>query len=308
MNELIKKALREAVVDFTQIGPEHKGGFCTFNPKISSYALENKDQLAETIIFVIATQQSDWPTVVAQFKHIINKLRMDGTLYDKEGRFGREMGFYKLIGFMGKQKINPINYLWANRATIYSTVKRILSDWEYGAEDRDAESATFDLFRYFMTLPQLSYAKAGFTVQLVNGRLGCYDSVNTQIYPIPAAQKKVMINKQGRFKPQVKSDDINSKRMQAYITFLDQLKTNSESPHNQELWDRWTHVIAQKINLAGTKELITVKTDDNEVGLKPYQSLQKSNPDIKAYLDKYKSGISGDEISKQHFLPNITDQ
>lgn len=306
--ELIYKLLKEAVVDFDEIGPEHLGGFCTYNPKISNYALENKDQLAETLIFVVATQQTDWPTVVAQFKHMIYKLRADGTLYDKDGTYSRDSGFYKLIGFMGKNKINAIDFYWKNRSQIFAQTKSILKKWGYNEMSEDAEQATFDLFRYFMTLPQLSYAKAGFAMQLVTGRLGCYDSVNTAIYPIPNQFKKILVGKGGKFRPSTGSEDIKTKRMMAYVQFLETLKDNANSPHNQELWDRWTHVIAQKIKLAGTNEPVTVKKGDTEIPLQPYKTLALSNPDIKAYMEKWQDKITGDVVSQQHHLPNIIDK
>lgn len=305
--EEIQDLLKEVVVDFDDIGPEHLGGFCTYNPKISKYALENKDQLAETIIFVIATQQTDWPTVVAQFKHMIYKLRADNTLYDKDGKYSKGSGFYKLIGFMGKNKINAIDAVWNNRGEIYSTTKSILKKWSYNESSEEAEQAIFNLFRYFMSLPQLSYAKAGFAIQLVTGRLGCYDSVNTAIYPIPDEFKKVLVGKGGKFRPNTGTEKLKTKRMMAYIQFLETLKDNANSPHNQELWDRWTHVIAQKIKLAGKTEPITVKKGGEEVDLQSYKTLALSNPDIKAYMDKWQDKITGDVVSKQHYLPNIVD-
>lgn len=304
----IKEKLSEAEVEFSKIGPEHMGGFCTYNPKISSYALENKDQLAETLIFVIATQQSDWPTVVAQFPYIIAKLEVDNTLYDKKGRFNSDMGYYKLIGYMGRRKIDPINFIWQNRDAIYQMTKSILKKWSYHELSAEAEEASFNLFRYFMTLPQLSYAKAGFAVQMVTGRLGCYDSVNANIYPIPAKQKKVLINKQGRFRPLPKSEAGQQERLRAYVSFLNQLKTNADSPYNQELWDRWTHVIAQKINLAGSNEPIDILNKGKKVAtVKAYKALAKSNPDIKAFMDKHQGKMTGDDVSKQHYIPNLKE-
>lgn len=302
----ITEALQEAEVDFTAIGPEHMGGFCTYNPRISSYALEDKDQLAETLIFVIATQQSDWPTVAAQFPYIIAKLQLDGTLYDKQGRFNSDMGFYKLIGYMGRRKIDPINFIWQNRAVIFQMTKAILKNWSYHEISAKAEDATFNLFRYFMTLPQLSYAKAGFAVQMVTGRLGCYDSVNANIYPIPAKEKKILLNKQGRFKPLPKAVAGQEEKLKAYMSFLSQLKSNADSPHNQELWDRWTHVIAEKINLAGSNEPIDILNQGEKIAtIQAYKALAKSNPDIKAYLDKHQGKVTGDEISRQHYIPNL---
>ena len=57
----------EEEVNVLDLGKELDSGFCQFNPLINEYAQYSPDNLAEMLIFVVATQQQRWYDVVPKF-------------------------------------------------------------------------------------------------------------------------------------------------------------------------------------------------------------------------------------------------
>jgi hypothetical protein len=307
MNTEIQVLLRESVIDVKNFDKNHLTGFCTFNPKISAYALENKDNLAETLVFIIASQQNDWPTLVGSFKHMIFKLQKDGSLYDDipNKRYSSDTPYFKAIGWLGSKRIEPIDFIWQQREGIFSMVKGILSKFNYHDTSKENEEAVLKLFKYYLTLPQLALAKAGFAVQMTTGRMGCFDSINTQIYPVPVEYINSLWDKNGNSRPIKNLAQASfDRKLQEYIQMLNLLSQSADSPFNKKLWDAWTHVVADRINNIGEPDDTVVKYGKEQQKLHGYPNITNSKyPDITKYISKYKGNITGDEVSRQHQMP-----
>ncbi len=63
--------------------------------------------------------------------------------------------------------------LWANRQEVYNNMIVLL---------KSADTNPLDVMTVFLTIKGLGLAKAGFATQMVTGKLGCVDSINSRMF------------------------------------------------------------------------------------------------------------------------------
>ena len=309
----------ESIININKIGD---GGFAKHNPRISEYSLLNSENLIQSLIFCVASQRVGWNVVASLFKVIYQKLLRDGTLnIPNEDRYSKDSDWVDIIGPIGSAKIFAINKLWKNRKEIFTTTKRILEGWKYEDPQEDSQEAVLKLFDYFITLPQLGLAKAGFAVQLVTGALGCFDSVNQKIYSdnmlsISPEMKKTLFDydksKGGDVLKPVNDKvalETRVKRLKAYADFLDILAKTVTSSASQRLWDIWVTVVADRLKSTFKSGGKDKANPDNRTILKRGDEILTSadsynrypnNPHITKWEDENLDKINPRMVSAQH--------
>jgi poly(A) polymerase/tRNA nucleotidyltransferase (CCA-adding enzyme) len=226
-------------------------GYCEYNPLINKFAMENSDNLAMVFAFVFYTIQTDWNMVVDNFPHFIkwfyteavkkkgNKLVVDRSA--KPPGMGHMMTSpSKKYNGLASERLQNLYEVYDNRHKIYENfVKKI---------DNPRE-----LFIYILkNIKGLAAVKAGFVVQLVTGRIGCMDSINSKVYTGDITgfnpSSKISKNKAGDFSPNT------LKKIDQYIEYVD--------PLSQILWDDWCEIVESKLLYA----ILKPKKDEKERG------------------------------------------
>lgn len=287
-------SLKEKRINLLKIEPIHVKGFRTHNPEISKFALENKDQLAATILFSICSIMREWRVFTSQFSEVLKKLMKDGYLGSKAEPdvYSPNAPFVAIV----TGKANFVNQVWNNREEIFNTIKKKLAFWSYGDKSKRAYDCLVDTFYYVTTIKGLALAKAGFVMQLITGEFGCYDSVNTQLYLVNEQWKKLLFEPSGSLKRvRNKSEKLVKERIIHYSNFLNAIMGDS-SYTSQLMWDRWTAVVADRIvemALAPEKRTPTVaEYQGREVTLEPYK--------VSKLLKPGDEHITGDDVSAEH--------
>jgi hypothetical protein len=293
--------LLEGIVDLGKITKKHKSGFCKYNPKINKYALGSPEGLAETIIFVIASQLVQWQKISALFPYLMEYLYDKDYIVDpRTGKYPNKEPYTEII--MGA-KSKAIQEAWDRRSEHYDNIKNILD------EDISEQMKIFQVFKYSVkNIRGLGMPKAGFLVQLILGRLGCFDSVNQKIYKLP---DEIML-KVGTFdknqdfnfnkpiwKPGSKEKTLlkNDRMLQEYIDFIEVVTEASDLVSSQLLWDRWTFIVADRVNeiTKGDKTIVKYKGSEYDPGR--YHNPNKK--EVIDWLDKNKN-LTGDDVTIQH--------
>lgn len=346
----------ESIIDIDDI---KDGGFAKHNPKISEYSLLNSENLIQSLIFCVASQGVSWNVVASLYRVMYQKLLRDGTLnIPNEDRYSKDTDWVDIIGGLGGAKIFAINKLWNNRDEIFITTKRILEKWKYPSpknlekqenivkeyqeklenaknkeeSDRikkeyklkiksidDSKDAVIKLFDYYITLPQLGLAKAGFAVQLITGALGCFDSVNQKIYSnvvIPPKIKDTLITYDKAKGKEVfkKVNDTLSletrvERLKAYADFLDIIAKTVTSSASKRLWDIWVTIVADRLRNTFTSGGKDKENPDNKTILKRGDEILTSadsynrypkNPHITKWEDENLEKMNPRMLSAQH--------
>jgi len=299
----------EGIIDLYNI---NDSGFARHNPKISKYCLKKPENLIQSLIFCVASQGVSWNVVAPLYRKMYQKLLRDGTLYikGKEDKLKYEPeGWKELLGILGASKIRGIDYMWKNQKEIFSTTKSILKDWHYEDTSEESKDAVMRLFDYFVSLPQLGIAKAGFAVQLITGALGCFDSVNAQLFAnenIPQEIRTELMTPDNEIrKPRKGSYENRLKRLKAYSVFFDLLGTEVKKPTSERLWDIWVTIVADRIrNMFGSEKqsdrpTILKKGDEEIAKLDPYHT-HTENPDIADWEKEHSTKMTPDLVSAQH--------
>jgi len=296
-------------------------GFCEFNPVINQYAQYSPDNLAEMLIFVIATQQMRWYDVVPKFPILMKFVKDNDGLLNPDTATTDEMGktryeipkaFAQLtLGF----RKNAIEQIWKQREAIYSRLNPLFAKYNNGGS-LEKEEAVFYIYLEFMTLPGLGLPKAAFAVQLIIGRLGCIDSINLNLYKsLDPNGELIKFDKAGTpsFKrpgSSVKGGVVTMTKggirlAEKYIEFLKQIANvtkSSELEISQQLWDSWVELVSLKINKTGDIDVIM---PDGEKFIVPNDySKNVKDADTKpsaAFRKKYIGNITGRDVSRQHF-------
>jgi hypothetical protein len=256
----------------------------------------------------------------------------------------------ELIGQIGKKKVISISYMWKNQKEIFSTTKSILRKWYYPSPENiekqrnlmieyeeslknaknenevdsinkeyeskiksmdDCKDAVIKLFDYYTSLPQLGLAKAGFAVQLVTGALGCFDSVNADLYSHLSIPDKVfnqILTRDEAGKLQLKdySDspyfETRVKKLKAYSDFLDIIGKEIGTSASERLWDVWVSIVSDRVNNTGkfAKDFSTLVTRGGEIVSKHNPYDKRKNPIINAWEEENVSTMTPDKISAQH--------
>jgi hypothetical protein len=203
--------------------------FCRYQPKIARFARSNPDNMAATIIFVLASQGTSWHNLVAWFPQLMEHVRENGGLYP----YGNVP--WKAVVFRGGGAIDDV---WKSRNAIFKQVERAKSD--------------LDVFAVLVTVPGLSLPKAGFAAQLIVGKWGCLDSINSSIFGVPLELMTVQAGQPGfiSMKGFVENGKLSPKghqKLELYIKFLDSIKLSASESVSEQLWDSWCDIVAGKI-------------------------------------------------------------
>jgi len=86
------------------LGKELDSGFCQFNPLINQYAQHSPDNLAEMLIFVVATQQQRWYDVVPKFPLLMQYVKDNNHLITIDKSELRPVPDREKIKVGGKEK------------------------------------------------------------------------------------------------------------------------------------------------------------------------------------------------------------
>ena len=86
------------------LGKELDSGFCQFNPLINQYAQHSPDNLAEMLIFVVATQQQRWYDVVPKFPLLMQYVKDNNYLITIDKSELRPVPDTEKIKVGGKEK------------------------------------------------------------------------------------------------------------------------------------------------------------------------------------------------------------
>tara|TARA_R100000908_G_C3754304_1_gene148650 strand:+ start:298 stop:2253 length:1956 start_codon:yes stop_codon:yes gene_type:complete len=319
-----------------------KSGFCKYNPQINEWVKESPENLAETILFVYATQRTDWPTVMPYFPHLMEwittkdadpnaanpsgwssprnrKMRENYPMNKNPDLVGSGMGFGSPKAYLisldllkheqyrklppeelivisnGVSKVSAVpatkTYfeLWGNRQEVYNNMIGLL---------KSADTNPLDVMTVFLTIKGLGLAKAGFATQMVTGKLGCVDSINSRMFygdDIPKVLSKSKPKNLRAF-------------AQEYINVLNELADIGYD--SQKLWDFWTKIVAFQINNPGdyyAAELLrrpTKKGGEPELHVVPNLSFRKLYPGKTVSNYRARLGligpVTGADVSGEH--------
>jgi hypothetical protein len=306
--------LLEGIIDLADF---KGGGFAEHNRKITKYCLRTPENLIQALIFCIASQGVTWNVVASLYRIMYEKLLRDGTLYLKghETDLKYDAGEWRsLLGKIGERKISSITYLWKNQKEIFNITKYILKPWSYNSTTDESKDAVIKLFDYYTRLPQLGLAKAGFAVQLVTGALGCFDSVNANIYSnldIPKDIYDELLTRDEEGKLVVKRNSSSEyfetrvKKLKAYSDFLDIIAKDVGTTASERLWDVWVSIVSDRINNTGKtfKDAPTIITRGKEILSKQPPNAKHdrdSDPIVYDWEEENVSTMTPDKVSAQH--------
>jgi len=270
-------------------------GFCEYNPKINKFSFESPDKMFIVVAFVMFTMQTSWYNVVEQFPEFI-KWFFENALKNKKivsninppGTGHMIMSPKKSVGGPS-DKLSYVFEAWTNRKKIYDKLGEYRND-------------PVEMYIWILeNIKGLGMPKAGFLVQLITGRLGCVDSINSKIYGT-----EIKTGVSGNLR-----STGNMEKIINYITFSD--------PISKILWDDWCEIVARKTDFnlpdPGSKgkqkpenmNITTIDKNDNRVKQTPYfrnrGNTEKLKREIKRLgLDKkLGKGNIHKKISADHF-------
>ena len=287
--------------------------FCEINPKINEFASQSPDNLFFVIFLAMASKGISWP----EFRDMMPVLakfiqQSDGTvekiesLYDLKGNKRNVAGWFRT-----SHALSHGNLLWKKRIDLYEKI------YNQGYIEN-----TLKLYIYLSNIVGLSTVKAAFVVQLLSGRLGCIDNINTDIYGIPIeianVDQKAGIGFTSIAKATVKgvkTEEPTAKGFfvaKKYIEFLNAIAASTNSKDiSQSLWDHWVQLSAAKAYYQGSGH-IQLKLIDGQNVIMPVYKNKKSTQDYQKEL-KSKSGqgnpYGASDISSDHYtLPKIASE
>jgi hypothetical protein len=282
-------------------------GFCLHNPQINKFAQENSTQMFMVLAFVLYTIQKEWQIVRQTFPDFLKWVFEEAI--PKDNWDYRGQSFSKYAHILGMHKIHSPNEaahmrkLWEQKNTIYSTVTSLLSK---KISTSLTDSSEFEIFKYLMeNVSGLGAVKAAFASQLIIGKFGCIDSVNTRAYFNMIKKDIKKKDKKSGFKLVDRKDkdgklirvkgkkvqDIQTKDslvgLKGYVEFLDSLQQLYGDDISKILWDDWCQIVGEKVVKAGSDHDITLKVNNQEFTINPY--VPKSN--LRTLLNKEKEHL-----------------
>jgi hypothetical protein len=286
--------------------------FCEINPKINKFASENPDNLFFVIFLAMSSKGISWPDfrdmmpILAKFiKQTDGNVPKINHLYDLKGTKRNVAGWFRT-----SHALTDGNILWKQREVLYDKI------YNQGYIDD-----TLKLYIYLSNIRGLSTVKAAFVVQLLTGKLGCIDNINTDIYGIPVEIanvsgkdigfqniSKATVNKQKTEEPTAKGYFVAKK----YIEFLYAIqKTSKSGDVSRSLWDHWVQLSAAKAFYQGTGH-IQLKTINGETVAMPVYKDKKGTREYAQELRGKASEVNpygGGDISADHYrLPKIASE
>lgn len=282
-------------------------GFCLHNPQINKFAQENSTQMFMVLAFVLYTIQKEWQIVRQTFPDFLKWVFEEAI--PKDNWDYRGQSFSKYAHILGMHKVYSPNEashmrkLWEQKNTIYSTVMSLLSG---KVSTSLTDSSEFEIFKYLMeNVSGLGAVKAAFASQLIIGKFGCIDSVNTRAYFNMIKKDIKKKDKKSGFKLVDRKDkdgklirvkgkkvqDIQTKDslvgLKGYVEFLDSLQQLYGDDISKILWDDWCQIVGEKVVKAGSDHDITLKVNNQEFTINPY--VPKSN--LRTLLNKEKEHL-----------------
>jgi hypothetical protein len=282
-------------------------GFCLHNPQINKFAQENSTQMFMVLAFVLYTIQKEWQIVRQTFPDFLKWVFEEAI--PKDNWDYRGQSFSKYAHILGMHKIHSPNEaahmrkLWEQKNTIYSTIMSLLSK---KISTSLTDSSEFEIFKYLMqNVSGLGPVKAAFASQLIIGKFGCIDSVNTRAYFDMIKKDIKKKDKKSGFKLVDRKDkdgklirvkgkkvqDIEAKDslvgLKGYVEFLDSLQELYGDDISKILWDDWCQIVGEKVVKAGSDHDITLKVNNQEFTINPY--VPKSN--LRTLLNKEKEHL-----------------
>lgn len=281
--------------------------FCDIVPNIKKFASESPENMFYVLGLVVGTIGSSWP----KFRNLYPVY----AAYVKATN-ASEKDIEFIIGLDGKKEpvkawfyrgaSNHIKALWRNREFLYKKI--------YGEGLINDE---FELYRFLNRYFQgASTIKAGFSVQLLSGKIGCIDNINADVYGFPLS----ITNKSGKqvespnFKTvkKVKTDILTPKGEQIltdYINFVKAIGEFTKTDASQRLWDDWVQLAAAKAIFKG-KRIRFVLIDGRSVMMPTYTTATNKDKEYAEHLRSVsKDGVDpygGYEIGKEHLaLPKM---
>lgn len=285
---------------------EEESGYCRYNPQINEYASESPENLAEVLIFVVATQQVRWPDVVSKFPNLMNHIYFNNGLF-RAGEKRSEEGFPSAFSSIIIGKTDAIDAIWKNKDGIFSKIGPIIREYN-NSSSIQKEDAAFKLYLNLLRIPRLGLPKAGFAAQLIIGRFGCIDSINSNILELP----KDIIGPDNKFKSPGKTKvqagevfaDLTKggvEMAKKYADYLKHLEETIKDDISKILWDNWCDIVAYKIK--NPRSEFDVELQGGLKGGKVQsdypRAYKPSNPSSE-FMKRFGSDITGQEVSKQH--------
>jgi len=327
--QYLKENEEEEEANVLDLRKELDSGFCEYNPLINQHAQYSPDNLAEMLIFVVATQQMRWFDVVPKFPIMMRYIKDNDGLLDPETMYTDERTgktFYKIpkdfsqlaLGF----RKNAIEHIWQHRSEIYSTLSPLFNTYNNAGEDTIAkEESIFEIYLELISTPGLGLPKAAFASQLIIGRLGCIDSINLNLYKgLDPGGELITYDKLGS--PTFKTPGMSKKGgkiisvtkggvrlAEKYIEFLKTiaaLTKTTEAKISQQLWDSWVELVTLKINKKGDIDVL-MPGGKKFVVPNDYTKSTKGagiNPSA-TFRQKYIGKITPQDVSRQHFPPQM---
>lgn len=286
-------------------------GFCVYNPQINSFAEQGPNEMAKTLLFVLATIRTTWPRVIGATDELFHFLENGGELIGKSDQYSTAESILKdmqdkkifsnespegrmkiannLSFITGTPGFDFYNIIWKNRESIYSNIMPRIERYK---ETNDP----FELYTTILRLKGFGLPKAGFAAQMLVGRFGCIDSINqSTIYSgaVPPLLKG---------KKPVKEEAFIKAAME-YRKLLQELES-SANIDCKNIWDAWTKLVAFQINNPGTPYAVITKNNAGmeKIVVRAEPSARYNGGDVERYraLTGKTGPVSASDISAEH--------
>tara|TARA_Y100000034_G_scaffold101630_1_gene126046 strand:+ start:254 stop:1381 length:1128 start_codon:yes stop_codon:yes gene_type:complete len=310
-------------IDLSEPGLDE--GFCEWNPKINAYAQENADQFAETLMFVIASQQMPWHEFLAGCQVMFDWFENEYDFLTPEQKVQKNVPLPTEIRKMFRGRGLHIRKVWHEKRKLFSMFKPLIDEYNDATNVLEQEAAVYNIYReLILNVNGLGLPKAAFASQMIIGRLGCIDTINMKLYkhflvefgelikPKSDSFKSLTIKKdaqgKGFFPPSRKGiieDGTNFKLTQKYIDFLKELaKLNSASGKHgtQFLWDSWVKIVAARLR-EQKKYIRVINPDGKESGHRNLYTRKASFERAERLKQQMVGNTYGPDVSSQHYIP-----
>lgn len=240
--------------------------FARDNPGIRGYVQQSPDNMAAMLIFVLMSIQADFQEMISVYPIIIAKLHADWghknekrPLTDKQYASGLQKMQNKVHSMLNvdttqsddkqlafKQpwnlvtmssifswKKDAISQVWTKRDSLFNKITSFIDS-----------NDTVGLYTWLANnVKGLGSPKAGFTVQLCMGKLGCIDVHNINLYSAWAKAKEKGSHRSSLYKKlNPKKFKPNIKGLNNYLQVLDLL--SERGIESQQLWDIWVEYVS----------------------------------------------------------------
>jgi hypothetical protein len=289
--------------------------FCDINPQINEFAKSNSENFFFVMFMAIATIGISWPEFRELYPVLASAIKeTNGKLPNVNSIVGLDGEERSVKKWLYKGALKRGIELWNTKDTHYSNIY-----------DGGLINDEFKLYLYILrNVKGASTVKAAFMTQLLSGKLGCIDNINTDVYGRPIKITKNLSTpslasfkgvgfkrKDGEL-----TDEPNKSGMEVvktYIGFLEAIQKLIGSDNiSRDLWDHWVQLSAAKAFYQGTGKHIKLIRKDKEISIMPvYKDLKSTSNYAKRLNKQYDPEKTGDyggsEISKDHLeLPKFS--